>query len=95
MGLTDLPTGALPMSGVQLEEWRVELDRFLGELSEQSSAALEALARCRSAAEVLEVEYAWLGARSKIYANAGERFAQVCAEIAQGLSRMEQGQTPF
>jgi len=67
-----------------LEAWTQEAQRFYGELSVQGRTALEQLKACQSPVDVLNVEQAWLAARSKAYLESGLRFAQAFAAVAQG-----------
>jgi hypothetical protein len=67
-----------------LAAWTEETQRFYDELALQGKVALEQLKKCQSPIEVLNVEQAWVAARSKAYLESGLRFAQTFAAIAQG-----------
>lgn len=69
---------------VSLTAWTEEAQRFYDELALQGQVALEQLKKCQSPLEVLNVEQAWVAARSKAYLESGLRFAQTFAAIAQG-----------
>jgi hypothetical protein len=69
-----------------LETWTREAQAFYEQMSEQGATALAQLAACRSPLEVLEVEQAWLTARSKAYLESGQRFAQAFAKVAESLT---------
>ena len=70
-----------------LAAWTEEAQRFYDELSLQGQVALDQLRKCQSPMEVLNVEQAWMAARSKAYLESGLRFAQAFAAIAQGQGR--------
>jgi hypothetical protein len=67
-----------------LAAWTEEAQRFYDELALQGQVALDQLRRCQSPLEVLNVEQAWVAARSKAYLESGLRFAQAFAAIAHG-----------
>jgi hypothetical protein len=70
-----------------LNTWSQEAETFYGQMASQGSAALAQLQACKSPLEVLNVEQAWLAARSKAYLDSGLRFAQAFAQVARGLSK--------
>jgi hypothetical protein len=67
-----------------LAAWTEETQRFYDELALQGQVALDQLQKCQSPLEVMNVEQAWMAARSKAYLESGLRFAQAFAAIAQG-----------
>jgi hypothetical protein len=67
-----------------LAAWTEETQRFYDELALQGQVALDQLKKCQSPLEVLNIEQAWVAARSKAYLESGLRFAQTFAAIAQG-----------
>jgi len=69
-----------------LNTWSQEAEAFYGQMASQGSAALAQLQACKSPLEVLNVEQAWLAARSKAYLDSGLRFAQAFAQVARGFS---------
>jgi len=69
-----------------LETWTREAQTFYEQMSEQGATALTQLAACRSPIEVMQVEQAWLSARSKAYLESGQRFAQAFAKVAETLT---------
>ena len=77
-----------------LNAWTDEAQRFYEELSRQGKEAVNQLKACQSPLEVLQVEQAWIAARSKAYMESSLRFAQACAGIAQGQLGKDVGATP-
>jgi len=69
-----------------LETWTREAQTFYEQMTEQGTTALTQLAACRSPMEVMQVEQAWLKARSKAYLDSGQRFAQAFAKVAENLT---------
>jgi hypothetical protein len=79
-----------------LTAWTEETQRFYDELALQGKVAIEQLKKCQSPIEILNVEQAWVAARSKAYLESGLRFAQAFTAIAQGRkgSAGEPGPSP-
>jgi hypothetical protein len=77
-----------------LAAWTEETQRFYDELALQGQVALEQLKKCQSPIEVLNVEQAWVAARSKAYLESGLRFAQTFTAIAQGRMGAAAGAEP-
>jgi hypothetical protein len=80
--------------GAGFDEWTKESQRLLDEMSAQSFAALEQLKTCKTPLEVLNVEQAWLAARSKVYMDSGMRFARTFANLAGSLTATPSAKTP-
>jgi hypothetical protein len=68
-----------------LDTWTHEMQRFQEEMVAQGGATLEELKGCKSPLDVISVEQAWIAARSKAYMEAGLRFAQAFAQVANGM----------
>lgn len=73
----------------RFDAWSREIGRYHDEIAWQGRGVLGQLKDCRSPLDVLEVERAWLGAWSRAHFEAGFRFAQAFARIAQALPRNE------
>jgi len=75
--------GDVPETG--FDAWSREIGRYHDEIAWQGRGVLGQLKDCHSPLDVLAVERAWLGAWSRAHFEAGFRFAQAFARIAQAL----------
>jgi hypothetical protein len=78
-----------PERGSPVEEalsaCRGEVAYFFDALAAQGVEAMEQLKSCRNPIDVLSVQQAWIGARSKIYFDSGLRLARIFTVAAQEL----------
>jgi len=67
----------------QMRDWQEESRRFGDEFSTQAKTALDKLAACRSPADVLAVEQAYMSARAQSYMDSALRWAHTFAVAAE------------